>query len=104
MEQPQEDINVNDRLLKVSSSTDSNKLAGSIISAYNGGTNVKVTLRAIGAGALNQATKAIIICKGELAKKGVKPLVNFSFKDLDDFRTAGAKITALEMTLELYKL
>lgn len=97
--------NNTETLIRVSGSTDSNRLAGSIISALSAAaeTNSKTMLRSIGAGALNQAMKAIIIANGEISKKGSRILIAPCFKDLDK-ENQDRKMTAIEMTIELHKL
>lgn len=65
-------------VLKVSSKTDVNKLAGAITGEIREGKEVE--LQAIGAGALNQAIKGIAITKGFLAPTGKKILCDPSFE------------------------
>lgn len=67
-------------VLKVSSKTDVNKLAGAIAGEIREGK--KVELQAIGAGALNQAIKGIAIAKGFLAPAGKEILCDPSFEDI----------------------
>lgn len=55
--------------LKVSGSTQPEKLASTIAHRIVGGQNV-VVLRAVGAPAVNQATKAVIIAQGFVASRG----------------------------------
>lgn len=55
--------------LRVSGTTSTQELAAAISHAiYN---NHKVTLRAIGAGAVNQAVKGIIVAQGFTAQRGL---------------------------------
>ena len=66
-------------VLKVSSKTSPTKLAGSIASTIKGG---KVEIQCIGAGALNQAVKAIAIARGYVAPTGKDLIVIPSFTDV----------------------
>lgn len=79
---------VNQRVLRCKSSTDSNLLAGSIYSAYKENPNVKMVIRVIGAGSLNQAIKAIIISNKYFAKKGIVLDLRPSFCDVESNMTA----------------
>jgi stage V sporulation protein S len=54
--------------LKVAARTESSKIAGAIVKNLNEGK--KVTLIAMGAGAVNQAVKAICIARGMTAPHG----------------------------------
>lgn len=78
--------------LRVSSKTDVRKLGAAICHALknNGG---RVDLRAIGAGAVNQAVKGIIVTRGLIAPEGgdlkvVPGFVDAGVKDKDDLMTA----------------
>lgn len=75
-------------LLRCKSSTDANKLAGSIYSAHKEEPESVITLRVIGAGALNQAVKATIISNKFFAKKGITLTLQPSFQDADNNMTA----------------
>lgn len=55
--------------LKVSSKSDPNKVAGAIVALVK--ENEKVEIQIIGAGALNQAMKAIVIARGYIAPMGI---------------------------------
>ena len=57
--------------LRCKASTDANKLAYSIYSAYQKNQDDCIRIRVVGAGALNQATKSVIISNKYLIKKGV---------------------------------
>ncbi|WP_423410518.1 stage V sporulation protein S [Heyndrickxia sp. MSNUG] len=69
-----------DNLLKVSSNSNPNSVAGSIAGALRerGGTEIQV----IGAGALNQAIKAIAIARGFVAPSGVNLVFVPAFTDV----------------------
>jgi len=49
-------------ILKVSSKSNPNSVAGALANIFKN--NSKIEMQAIGAGALNQAVKSVIICKG----------------------------------------
>ena len=78
----------NQKVLRCKSSTDANKLAGSIHSSYQENPNVQITIRVIGAGALNQAIKACIISNKFFAKKGIVIGNQPSFQDASENMTA----------------
>ena len=78
----------NQRVLRCSSSTDANKLAGSIHSSYQENPESTIIIRVIGAGALNQAVKASIICNKFFAKKGIVIGFQPSFQDTAENMTA----------------
>ena len=68
-------------ILKVSSKTNPNSVAGAIagmIKEYG-----KVELQAIGAGALNQAIKAIAIARGYVAPGGINLICIPAFADVE---------------------
>lgn len=79
----------NYELLKVSSKSNANKVAGAIAGVVreNGFTEVQ----AIGAGAVNQAVKAIAIARGFMASEGYDLTCIPAFEDVvieDEERTA----------------
>lgn len=76
------------KILRCKSSTDANKLAGSIHSAYQENPASNIILRVIGAGSLNQAIKAVIISNKFFAKKGLVVVVQPSFQDTSEAMTA----------------
>lgn len=75
------------RVLRCKSSTDANKLAGSIHSIYQNNSSTPIIIRVIGAGALNQATKAAIISNKFFAKKGLVVALQPSFQDAEENMT-----------------
>ena len=77
-----------EKVLRCKASTDANKLAGSIYSAYQGNQDGNIYLRVIGAGALNQAVKGVIISQKFFAKKGLFVSLLPSFQDTDKEMTA----------------
>lgn len=91
-------METNLRLLRCKTSTDANKLAGSIHSAYQEDSMSPIVLRVIGAGALNQAVKAIIISNKFFAKKGIVVDLRPSFQD------ASENMTAIELRVIFSKI
>lgn len=78
----------NKKVLRCKSSTDANKLAGSIYSTYQEDSSAQISIRVIGAGSLNQAIKAAIISNKFFAKKGVVIDLRPSFCDVMSDMTA----------------
>lgn len=68
-------------LIKVSSKTNCSSLAGSIAQQLREGNEIDI--RVIGAGALNQAIKGIIISKGMLAPMGFDLACRPTFVNLE---------------------
>lgn len=64
-------------VLKVSTKSDTSKVAGAITNQIK--ENGKSEIQVIGAGALNQAMKAIIIARGFLVPSGIEIKVKPSF-------------------------
>ena len=76
-------------ILKVSSKSNPNLVAGALANIFK--EKEKIEIQAIGAGALNQAIKSIIICRGFLAPSGKNLTVIPAFSDIqidDETRTA----------------
>lgn len=67
-------------ILKVSSKSNSNSVAGAIANVFREKGSVEV--QAIGAGALNQAIKAIAIARGFVAPTGVNLVCIPAFQDI----------------------
>ncbi|MGM9834775.1 MAG: stage V sporulation protein S [Bacilli bacterium] len=82
-------------ILKVSSSSNPSKVAGALANVIR--ENSSVELQAVGAGALNQAIKAIIICRGFIAPSGVNLVVIPSFNDIE---IQGEQKTAIKLLVE----
>ncbi len=61
---------MNEEILKISSKSNPNSIAGAIAGQIK--ENGKSELRAIGAGAINQAMKAIVIARGFLTPSGIE--------------------------------
>lgn len=88
----------NQRVLRCKTSTDANKLAGSIYSSYQDDQSSPIIIRVIGAGSLNQAVKAVIISNKFFAKKGIVVDLRPSFQD------ASENITAIELRVLFNKI
>lgn len=67
--------------LKVSSKSDPNKVAGAIVALIK--ENEKVEIQIIGAGALNQAMKAIVVARGYIAPMGVDLICKPAFTTVE---------------------
>jgi stage V sporulation protein S len=67
-------------VLKVSSKSQSKSVAGAMALILEKESDV--SLQAIGAGAVNQAVKAVAIARGFLAPKGIELFVQVSFVEL----------------------
>lgn len=85
----------NIKLLKVSSKTKPNSVAGAIAGMIR--SNSKVQIQTIGAGALNQAIKGIAIARGFIAPTGHELVCVPYFKDIE---VNGTVKTALVLTVE----
>lgn len=68
-------------VFKVAADTDPNALAGAIANTVREGT--LPTLQAIGAGAVNQANKAVIIANGMLAPVGMQLVIAPAFQNVE---------------------
>nr|DAL90247.1 MAG TPA: Stage V sporulation protein S (SpoVS) [Caudoviricetes sp.] len=69
------------KILKASKSSDPHSVAGAIAGTVD--ENGIAEIQAIGAGALNQAIKAVIIARGFFAPRGIELQVIPSFLDVD---------------------
>ena len=81
--------------LKVSTKSNPNSVAGALANIFK--SNEKVEIQAIGAGALNQSIKAIIICRGFLAPSGKNLSCVPTFTDVD---IDGEERTAIKLIVE----
>ncbi|MBR3697564.1 MAG: stage V sporulation protein S [Clostridia bacterium] len=61
----------NETILKISSKSNPSSVAGAIVGVFNENKKSRVELQAVGAGAVNQAVKAIAIARGFVASTGV---------------------------------
>lgn len=68
-------------ILKISSKSNPNSVAGAIAGVIKSGG--KAELHAIGAGALNQAVKAVAIARGFVAPEGVNLVCIPAFMDVE---------------------
>lgn len=82
------------KTLKVAGGSETSKVAGAIASNYDSGHGVE--LIAIGAGAVNQAVKAIVIARGMVAPKGINLAC---IPSMVDVVVDGTKKTAMRFTL-----
>ncbi len=67
-------------ILKVSSKSNPNSVAGAIANVFREKGNVEI--QAVGAGALNQAIKAIAIARGFVAPTGINLVCIPAFQDI----------------------
>ena len=84
------------KLLKVSSKSSPNSVAGAIAGIIR--TENQVQIQTIGAGALNQTIKAIAIARGYIAPTGQDLICVPFFKDID---INGEVKTAIVITVEV---
>ena len=84
------------KLLKVSSKSSPNSVAGAIAGIVR--TENKVQIQTIGAGALNQTIKAIAIARGYIAPTGQELICIPFFRDID---VNGEVKTAIVITVEV---
>ena len=81
--------------LKVSSKSNPNSVAGALANAFR--SSGKVEIQAGGAGALNQAVKAIAIARGFLAPSGKNIVCIPAFADIS---IEGEERTAIKLIIE----
>lgn len=82
-------------ILKVSSKSNPSKVAGAIANIYR--EKGSVELQTIGAGSLNQAIKAVAICRGFVAPTGDNLVVIPAFNDIT---INGEQKTAIKLIIE----
>jgi stage V sporulation protein S len=85
----------NIKLLKVSSKSKPNSVAGAIAGVVRSSSRVQI--QTIGAGALNQAVKGIAIARGFIAPTGQELICIPYFKDIE---VNGEIKTAIVLTIE----
>lgn len=83
-----------DTVLKTSSTSNPHSVAGAIAGTID--ERGQAEIQAIGAGALNQAIKAIIIARGFYAPRGIELLMIPSFLEID---VNGEKRTAIRLAV-----
>jgi len=76
-------LQVNYMELRCKSSTEVNKLAGSIYSSYTSDPQGSLCIRAVGAGAVNQAIKAVVVSNKFFGKLGLVAGVEPHFLEMD---------------------
>lgn len=81
--------------LKVSSKSDANKVAGALANVLRDKKSVEI--QAIGAGALNQAIKAVAIARGFVAPSGKNLICIPAFSDIT---IDGEERTAIKLIVE----
>ena len=83
-------------MLKISSKSNPNSVAGALVEGLK--QHKKVEMQAIGAGAVNQAIKAIAIARGFVAPSGIDLICipAFAEVDVDDVKRTGIKIIVKE--------
>ncbi|MCD6239286.1 MAG: stage V sporulation protein S [Thermotoga sp.] len=84
-----------DNMLKVSSNSKPNAVAGALAGVIR--ESGKAELQAIGAGAINQAVKAIAIARGYVAPSGVDLICIPAFTDVE---IDGEERTAIKFIVE----
>lgn len=95
-----EQENNGDTLLRVSSSTNVGSLGGAIYrNSKTLPSDKNIILRAVGAGAVNQAIKAVIMANRNLVREGKLAFIFPTFKEIE----SGTK-TSLELTLHIKKV
>ena len=82
-------------MLKVSSKSNPNSVAGAIANIFREKGNVEI--RAVGAGALNQAIKAVAIARGFVAPTGKNLVCIPAFQDIS---IDGEERTAIKIIIE----
>lgn len=82
---------------RAASKTDVGKLAGAITEVTRQGDDIVIS--AVGAGAVNQAVKAVAKARGYLAPTGVNIVIVPSFKNFDDDEI-GEERTAMVMEIK----
>ncbi len=82
-------------LLKVSSNSNPNSVAGALAGAIR--EEGMAELQAVGAGALNQAVKAVAIARGYVAPSGIDLICVPGFKDIE---IEGEERTAMTLAVK----
>ncbi|HOA83736.1 MAG TPA: stage V sporulation protein S [Thermodesulfovibrio thiophilus] len=79
-------------VLKVASSSNPSSVAGALVKNMQEGKDVE--LLAVGAGAINQAVKAVAIARGYISPQGVDITIKPGFEDVE---IEGKKKTAVKL-------
>lgn len=83
-------------IIKVSSKSVPQKVAGALANLFREGTNI-AEMQVVGAGALNQGIKAIIIARGFVAPTGKNLICTPAFSDIV---VDGEERTAIKLIIE----
>jgi stage V sporulation protein S len=83
-------------IIKVSGTSRTSAVAGAIAGVFR--ENKRAEIQAIGAGAVNQAVKAIVLARGYLAEDGYDVIF---FPEFTDVEIEDKVRTAIKMTVEL---
>lgn len=86
---------MNDTMLKVSATSNPGSVAGALAGVIR--EEGKAEIQAIGAGALNQAVKAIAIARGFVAPQGIDLVVIPAFIDIE---VDGEERTAIKLIVQ----
>lgn len=86
-------------VLKVSTKSNPNSVAGAIIASIQ--ETERAEIQSIGAGALNQAVKAVAIARGYVAPRGYDLVCSPAFHDVE---MEGGNRTAIKLVIEKRKL
>ncbi len=86
---------MNNEILKISSKSNPNSVAGAIAGLIK--ENEKIEMQVVGAGALNQAIKAIAIARGFIAPLGIELICIPSFTELE---IDGEKRTGMKLLIK----
>lgn len=81
--------------LKVSSKSNPNSVAGALAGVMK--TNESATIQTVGAGALNQAVKAVAIARGFLVPTGIDIVIVPTFSDIT---ISGEERTAIQLHVQ----
>lgn len=82
-------------IIKVSGNSRTSAVAGAIAGVFR--EHKRAEVQAIGAGAVNQAVKALVLAKGYLAEDGYEVIFTPEFTDVD---IDGKVRTAIKLTVE----
>ncbi len=88
-----------DFIIKVSGGSDPQSVASAITNAFY--ESNAVTMRALGAAAVNQAVKAIAIARGYIAPRGLDMTARLGFVNVPSSRSEGESVSAIVFRLSL---
>lgn len=78
-------------VLRVASKSDAKAVAGALLAIFQKG-HSEVEMHCIGAGAVNEAVKAVIIARGALVTQGKDIKLVPSFYDVDGVKKTGIRM------------